>query len=145
MSFQQGLSGLNASSKNLEVIGNNVANANTVGFKSSRAEFSNLYANANSAAAVQIGIGTSVQAVTQQFDQGNLSVTSNPLDVAINGQGLFRVQTNGSVAYTRNGQFKVDRVVCAVDCGLAVNPDVIRAQMEGGIGFGLGSHQARSS
>ena len=58
MSFQQGLSGLNASSKNLEVIGNNVANANTVGFKSSRAEFSNLYANANSAAASRICIST---------------------------------------------------------------------------------------
>ena len=63
MSFQQGLSGLNASSKNLEVIGNNVANANTIGAKSSRAEFGDMYATAISG--TSIGIGVNLQAVTQ--------------------------------------------------------------------------------
>ena len=111
MSFQQGLSGLNASSKNLEVIGNNVANANTYGSKASRAEFADMYANAIGAgSANQIGIGTTLGAVAQQFTQGNITATENPLDLAINGAGFFQV-TDGSAApqYTRNGQFKVDR------------------------------------
>ena len=111
MGFQQGLSGLNASSKNLEVIGNNVANANTFGAKASRAEFADMYANAIGAgSATQIGIGTTLGAVAQQFTQGNITATENPLDLAINGAGFFQV-TDGSAApqYTRNGQFKVDR------------------------------------
>ena len=111
MSFQQGLSGLNASSKNLEVIGNNVANANTFGAKASRAEFADMYANAIGAgSATQIGIGTTLGAVAQQFIQGNITATENPLDLAINGAGFFQV-SDGSAApqYTRNGQFKVDR------------------------------------
>ncbi len=110
-SFQQGLSGLNASSKNLEVIGNNVANANTYGSKSSRAEFADMYANAIGAGgASDIGIGVKLGAVAQQFTQGNVTATDNPLDLAINGAGFFQV-TDGSNApqYTRNGQFKVDR------------------------------------
>jgi flagellar hook protein FlgE len=111
MSFQQGLSGLNASSKNLEVIGNNVANANTYGSKASRAEFADMYANAIGAGGSnQIGIGTTLGAVAQQFTQGNITSTENPLDLAINGAGFFQV-TDGTSApvYTRNGQFKVDR------------------------------------
>src|SRR5260221_9678010 len=92
MSFQQGLSGLNASSKNLEVIGNNVANANTIGAKSSRAEFADMYANAiNGAGTTNIGIGVNLAAVTQQFTQGNISTTDNPLDLAIKGGGFFEV------------------------------------------------------
>ena len=111
MSFQQGLSGLNASSKNLEVIGNNVANANTFGAKVSRAEFADMYANAIGAGgASDVGIGTTLADVAQQFTQGNITATENPLDLAINGAGFFQV-TNGTTApqYTRNGQFKTDR------------------------------------
>jgi flagellar hook protein FlgE len=111
MGFQQGLSGLNASSKNLEVIGNNVANANTFGAKASRAEFADVYANAlNGAGANTVGIGTNLQTVAQQFTQGNITTTENPMDMAINGNGFFQV-TDGKnpVMYTRNGQFKVDR------------------------------------
>ena len=111
MSFQQGLSGLNASSKNLEVIGNNVANANTYGAKASRAEFADMYANAiGIGGSTQIGIGTTLAAVAQQFTQGNITATENPLDLAINGAGFFQV-TDGVSApqYSRNGQFKVDR------------------------------------
>ena len=111
MSFQQGLSGLNASSKNLEVIGNNIANANTFGAKASRAEFSDLYANAlNGAGTSAIGIGVSLMGVSQQFTQGNLTTTENPMDLAINGPGFFQLSDgNSPTVYSRNGQFKVDR------------------------------------
>jgi flagellar hook protein FlgE len=111
MSFQQGLSGLNATSKNLEVIGNNIANANTYGAKAARAEFQDVYAAAlNGAGASPVGIGVNMAAVSQQFTQGNISTTENPMDLAINGSGFFQV-TDGHnpITYTRNGQFKVDR------------------------------------
>ena len=111
MSFQQGLSGLNATSKNLEVIGNNVANANTFGFKSARAEFADMYATSmNGTGASNIGIGVNLAAVAQQFTQGNIVTTENPMDLALNGAGFFQVTDGRSpVSYTRNGQFKVDR------------------------------------
>ena len=107
MSFQQGLSGLNASSKNLEVIGNNVANANTIGAKSSRAEFGDMYASAING--TSIGIGVNLQAVTQQFTQGNISSTDSPLDLAINGNGFFEVSNGSQTLYTRNGQFQANK------------------------------------
>ncbi len=107
MSFQQGLSGLNASSKNLEVIGNNVANANTIGAKASRAEFGDMYASAING--TSIGIGVNLQAVTQQFTQGNISTTDNPLDLAINGNGFFEVSNGSQTLYTRNGQFQANK------------------------------------
>ncbi|MDT8999308.1 flagellar hook protein FlgE [Paucibacter sp. APW11] len=111
MGFQQGLSGLNAASKNLEVIGNNIANANTYGGKASRAEFSDVYASAlNGAGANPVGIGTKLAAVSQQFTQGPITTTENPLDLAINGSGFFQVSDGKNpVEYSRNGQFKVDR------------------------------------
>ncbi len=109
MGFQQGLSGLNASSKNLEVIGNNIANANTYGAKASRAEFADVYANAIGGTRNAIGIGVSVAAVAQQFTQGNITGTDNPLDIAINGGGFFQLRDpSGALTYSRNGQFKVD-------------------------------------
>ncbi len=107
MSFQQGLSGLNASSKNLEVIGNNVANANTIGAKASRAEFGDMYASAING--TSIGIGVNLQAVTQQFTQGNISTTDSPLDLAINGNGFFEVSNGSQTLYTRNGQFQANK------------------------------------
>ncbi len=109
MSFQQGLSGLNASARNLDVIGNNVANANTVGFKASSAVFADVYANALGGAGGAVGIGTTVAAVVQGFQQGNITATSNPLDLAINGDGFFRLSNNGAVTWTRNGQFQLDK------------------------------------
>ncbi len=117
MSFQQGLSGLNAAAKNLDVIGNNVANASTVGFKQSQAQFADVYANSlTGAGGSGIGIGVKVAQVAQQFTQGNITSTNNPLDIAINGGGFFRVDTNGEVNYQRNGQFQLDRM------GYIVNP-----------------------
>lgn len=116
MSFQQGLSGLNAASKNLEVIGNNVSNANTVGFKQSRAEFADVFANSlTGSGASQIGIGTKVSNVAQQFTQGNITSSNNPLDIAINGGGFFRMSNNGEITYTRNGQFQLDKLGYIVD------------------------------
>ena len=110
MGFQQGLSGLNAASKSLDVIGNNVANANTVGFKESQAQFADVYANSlTGAGASQVGIGVKVAQVAQQFTQGNVTASNNPLDVAINGGGFFRMSNNGTVTYGRNGQFQLDK------------------------------------
>jgi len=109
MGFQQGLSGLNAAARNLEVIGNNVANANTVGFKAGRAEFADVYANTVAGGtAASIGIGTRVASVAQQFTQGNITTTNNPLDVAINGDGFYRLSNNGAITFSRNGQFQLD-------------------------------------
>ena len=112
MGFQQGLSGLSAASRNLDVIGHNIANANTTGMKSSRAEFGDLVASSLGAAggSVGAGIGVAVQTIAQQFTQGNINTTGNSLDVAINGGGFFQLtQTDGSLAYTRDGSFKLDK------------------------------------
>lgn len=110
MSFQTGLSGLNVTSKSLEVIGNNIANANTYGAKSSRAEFADMYASAlNGASSQSIGIGVRMAAVAQQFTQGTISTTDNALDLAINGGGFFQMDHGGETLYSRNGQFKLDK------------------------------------
>ncbi|MBL0148785.1 MAG: flagellar hook protein FlgE [Ideonella sp.] len=110
MAFQQGLSGLNATSKNLSVIGNNIANANTYGNKSSRAEFADIYANAvNGSGSNGIGLGVNVTGVEQQFSQGNITTTSNSLDLAINGNGFFQLANDGTTIYSRNGQFQKDK------------------------------------
>jgi len=116
MAFQQGLSGLSASSKALDVIGNNVANSSTVGFKSAQAHFSDVYAKAlGGSGASAVGIGVSVAAVQQQFTQGNITTTNSPLDIAINGNGFFRMDTNGAITYSRNGQFHLDNEGYIID------------------------------
>ena len=110
MGFQQGLSGLNIAAKNLDVIGNNVSNANTVGFKQSQAQFADVYAaTQGGTGTTAVGIGSKVATVAQQFGQGNVSVTSNPLDIAISGRGFFQVEKNGETLYSRNGQFQLDK------------------------------------
>jgi flagellar hook protein FlgE len=117
MSFQQGLSGLSAAATNLEVIANNISNANTIGAKSSRAEFSDLYAEA-AGGSRSAGIGSSLAAVTQDHTQGSISTTGRNLDLAINGEGYFQIQVSNqesgqeatkTTLYTRNGQFKTDK------------------------------------
>ena len=111
MGFQQGLSGLNAASKNLDVIGHNIANSGTVGFKASRTEFANMVASAmGMAQGNNNGIGVQVDAIAQQFTQGGITLTGNSLDVAINGNGFFQIQQpDGSMAYSRAGNFKLDK------------------------------------
>jgi flagellar hook protein FlgE len=110
MAFQQGLSGLNASSRSLDVIGNNIANANTVGMKSSRTEFADIVAaSIGVSGSSNMGLGVAVETVSQQFTQGNITITGNDLDIAINGRGFFQLTLpDGSIAYSRNGQFKLD-------------------------------------
>lgn len=113
MAFQQGLSGLNNSSKALDVISNNIANASTVGFKGGQAQFADAYAaSLGVGGASKVGIGSQMSAVQQQFSQGNISNSNNPLDIAINGAGFFRLQkstTDQTTSYTRNGQFHLDQ------------------------------------
>jgi len=109
MGFQQGLSGLSAASKNLDVIGNNVANASTVGFKGAQAQFSDVYAS-SMGGANQAGIGVRVSTIAQQFTQGNITTTNNSLDMAVSGNGFFRLSNNGAISYTRNGQFQMDKL-----------------------------------
>lgn len=112
MSFQTGLSGLNAAAKNLDVIGNNIANSNTVGAKSSRTEFAAIVASAigpSGGGGAGGGIGVEVATVSQQFTQGTINITGNNLDVAVNGGGFYALQLgDGTSAYTRDGQFKLD-------------------------------------
>lgn len=109
MSFQQGLSGLNSSSKALDVLGNNIANSSTVGFKAAEVHFSDVYASSLSGGgASQVGIGSMVSGIQQSFSQGNITATNNTLDISINGGGFFRMDNNGSVTYTRSGQFHLD-------------------------------------
>lgn len=118
MSFQQGLSGLNTAAKALDITSNNVANATTVGFKAASAHFGDAFANSLAGSgAAQVGIGATVTAIPQSFNQGNLTATNNPLDMAINGSGFFRMSNNGSITYTRNGQFHVDKAGYLVDDG----------------------------
>jgi flagellar hook protein FlgE len=109
MSFQQALSGLSAASTNLDTIGNNVANANTIGFKQGRAEFADIFASSLTGGANnQLGLGARVSQIAQQFTQGNLQTSNNPLDTGINGNGFFRMSTNGTITFSRDGQFQVN-------------------------------------
>lgn len=111
MAFSNSLSGLIAAGKALDVIGNNIANSQTIGFKSSIARFTNVAAagkgsgSADSAASA----GVSADTIFQNFEQGRMEITNNPLDMAINGQGFFRLYDpqTGKISYTRDGQFRL--------------------------------------
>ncbi|MGZ7458662.1 flagellar hook protein FlgE [Pseudomonas sp. Ma2-10] len=110
MSFNIGLSGLYAANKQLDVTGNNIANVATTGFKSSRAEFEDVYsATKLGSGSKTIGNGVRLANVSQQFTQGDINNTGNVLDLGINGSGFFVLNTNGSLSYTRAGTFKVDK------------------------------------
>ncbi len=111
MAFRIALSGLDAASTDLEVTGHNIANSSTVGFKESRAEFADIYANSiNDVSSSVPGRGVRVTRVAQQFGQGSTEFTSNNLDLAINGEGFYVMQdSDGALSYTRAGAFSVDR------------------------------------
>jgi flagellar basal-body rod protein FlgG len=123
-------SGMQAQSTNIDVIANNIANVTTTGFKRSRAEFQDLLyetmrppgssssENTQVPTGIQIGHGTRPVAVSKNFVGGEMQMTKNELDLAIEGDGFFQIiQTNGETAYTRAGSFKLDKD------GRVVNPD----------------------
>jgi len=121
MSFTTALSGLNAAANNLAVTGNNIANANTTGFKKSRSEFADVYAGSvGGVSRIQPGSGVRVAEVAQQFSQGNMDPTGNSLDMGISGDGFFTLAKNpanlNALVYSRAGAFEVDK------SGLVVNP-----------------------
>lgn len=110
MSFNIALTGLNAASADLAVTSNNIANANTVGYKESRSQFADFFlANAYGVTDTAVGGGVRVAKVAQQFTQGAISVTNNSLDLAVSGTGWFTLAKDGAVSYTRSGQFGTDR------------------------------------
>jgi flagellar hook protein FlgE len=109
MPFRLALSGLNAAQSDLTVTANNIANVATTGFKSSRAEFADLFASSQQGvSATAIGNGVKVANVSQQFTQGNIDFTDNSLDLAMSGQGFFVTNDHGALSYTRAGTFQVD-------------------------------------
>lgn len=110
MAFNIGLSGIRAASVDLEVTGNNVANASTIGFKESRAEFADVYTTTILGTGTKpVGSGVLVDNVRQEFSQGNISGTENALDMAIDGTGFFILNDNGIESYTRAGLFGLDK------------------------------------
>lgn len=110
MSFNIGLSGLYAANKQLDVTGNNIANVATTGFKSSRAEFEDLYsANKLGTGSKTVGNGVSLANVSQQFSQGEVNGSGGMLDMGIQGGGFFVLNDNGSRSYTRAGTFQRDK------------------------------------
>jgi len=117
MPFRIALSGLEAASTDLQVTGHNIANAGTNGFKESRAEFADIYANSvQDVSTTSAGRGVRVTRVAQQFSQGNIDFTSSNLDLAINGEGFFVLEdSNGDVSYTRAGAYTADRDGYVVD------------------------------
>ena len=109
MTFNAALSGIQASSASLDVIGNNIANSATVGFKSSRAQFQDIYSYGNyRGGSNNIGGGVRLSGVQQSFANGNIYATSNVLDLAVDGPGFFILSDQGSTVYSRAGQFTTD-------------------------------------
>ena len=124
MSFRISLSGMNAANSDLNVTSNNIANANTTGFKQSRAEFGDVFpVSAYGLSRNTIGAGVRLNQVAQQFDQGNVEFTGKALDLAISGQGFFTLSNQGSSVYSRAGNFGADRD------GYVVNPSGHRLQV----------------
>jgi flagellar hook protein FlgE len=109
MSLQTELSGLQAAQSNIDTIGNNVANVNTVGFKSFSTELSDQFSNSLSDAmgGPIPGDGVSLTGLSQLFTEGSVQQTGDPLNVTVNGSGFFQVQTSSGIAYTRDGSFQI--------------------------------------
>ena len=137
MSFRISLSGMNAATSDLNVTSNNIANANTTGFKQSRAEFADVFpVSAYGLSRNAIGAGVKLAQVAQQFDQGNVEFSGKALDLAISGQGFFTMSDRGATVYSRAGNFGAD------DSGYVVNPSGHRLQVfppsASGTGFDTG-------
>jgi flagellar hook protein FlgE len=147
--FNIALSGLTAASTGLDVVSNNIANAETVGFKSSRAEFADVYAagsvNLNQ---TSVGEGVRVDSTAQQFTQGDISTTSANLDLAISGDGFFTLKDQSGTVYSRNGQFSPDKfgnVVNATGQALQVFPPTANGGFNTGTTTDLNLEAAQSA
>jgi flagellar hook protein FlgE len=132
-----GVSGLNASSRQMDVIGNNIANVNTIGYRAAKIYFADILSQsiAGSSGAMQIGRGVGVSAVPTLFGQGSFESTQSATDLAIDGDGFFMVNdTDGATYYTRAGMFTIDRDGYLVD----VNRYRVQGyQYESGISTGV--------
>lgn len=130
--------GMIAQQMNIDVISNNLANVNTIGFKKSRAEFEDLmYQNMKIAGSLtegggliptgmQVGMGVRPTTVHKFFSQGDYQNTGNPLDLAIEGNGFFQVEVNGELAYTRAGAFKLNNEGTVVTAnGYVLQPEFV--------------------
>lgn len=117
-SMYSGVSGISANSHNLEVISNNIANVNTMGYKSQNAVFSDVLSTVlhNGSSAMQFGHGTQISAINSSFQQGSFESTTNATDLAVDGNGFFVVNNGAGNIYTRSGQFKLSNQ------GRLVNP-----------------------
>lgn len=145
--LSSGISALRSFSKGMEVIGNNIANVNTVSFKGSRIKYSETFnqvlrqsapssdSGGSNVPASQVGLGVQVEGITGIFEQGGLSATSQPTDLAISGEGFFLVKdtrgSGGGEFATRGGDFRID------DQGFLVTSEGFKVQGEfdGSLGF----------
>jgi flagellar hook protein FlgE len=138
MSFNTALSGIRAANTDLQVTGNNIANASTIGFKSSRAEFGDVYSSTLLGGGSNTpGSGVTIQNIRQQFTQGNLKFTQNELDLSVNGEGFFVVEKNGERLYTRAGTFGLDKDGYIVN-GTSATLQGFAADADGNVGGVLG-------
>lgn len=131
--------GMNSMQHQIDVTSNNIANVNTSGFKQDRAEFQDLmYETLNYTAGrtsqttvnptgIDVGLGVRISGIQKNFTQGDLELTSNPLDLAIEGKGFFQITLpSGETAYTRNGSFKVNSEGTIVNGnGYPLNPEIV--------------------
>ena len=138
MPFNTALSGIRAASNDLNITGNNIANASTTGFKSSRAEFGDVYASSIlGAGSNPIGSGVRLQDVAQNFKDGNIAFTENELDLAVKGSGFFVVQKGGEQFYTRAGLFSLDKDENLKIIGLSSSDRFMFTLVEGKIDLDL--------
>jgi flagellar basal-body rod protein FlgG len=143
--------GMTGQQTNLDVISNNLANVNTTGFKKGRAEFQDLlyqthrFPGTETAGGqqipvgIQVGMGARVIAVQKMFSQGDYKQTQNPLDLAIEGDGFFRILRNDEILYTRDGSFKlnadgtiVDNEGNPMDPEFVVPPETVELAIDSG-------------
>src|SRR4249920_1459678 len=139
-SLTTALTGMSAAETQVDVVGNNLANSQTVGFKESHAVFATQFlqtysigsgpsASSGGTNPRQTGLGTRVAEITQKFTQGTIEISSSPSDLAIQGDGFFMVQdSSGARLYTRNGQFKTN-----------ANNELVSLSGERVLGYGVDS------
>ena len=149
MAFSTALSGLTAASSDLDVTANNIANADTVGFKETRAQFADVYAagavNLNNSV---IGQGVRLSSTAQQFTQGNISTSSSNLDLAISGDGFYTLKDANGYVYSRNGQFGEDKagnVISSTGQALQVYPPLINGGVKTGRSRAVHGHPGRAA